>query len=221
MADALRKRMEDWGVHDVLVEQPGLRLRPVTGQVIRLVGELTFSASAPARERIDESYAVEITVPCNFPKELPTVRETAGRIPKTYHRHPNGALCLGSPTRQLLAILAAPTISGYLKGCLIPFLYGFSLYSKYGTAPPFGELAHGRDGIWQDFAALFGVESQEAACECVRLASLRKRSANKEPCPCGSRRRVGNCHHQRINKFRSALGRPWFRQQYAWLQSLK
>src|SRR5262249_21268599 len=69
------------------------------------------------------------------------------------------------------------------------------------------------EGIRQDYAALFGVQSEGAADEFVRLASLNKRAANQYLCPCGSNRRLGKCHHRQVNRLRARLGRSWFRAQ--------
>ena len=50
----------------------------------------------------------------------------------------------------------------------------------------------------------------ESVGEFVRLTAMRKRHANKQACPCGSGRRLGRCHHRRINTLREQLGRRWF-----------
>jgi len=106
-----------------------------------------------------------------------------------------------------------PTLLTFIRKCVIPFLYGFSYFQKHGVLP-FGELAHGLKGIRQDYASLFEVSNERAAEEMVRLASMKKRYANKRPCPCGSRRRVGKCHNRKINRLRRQLGRSWFREEY-------
>jgi hypothetical protein len=54
--------------------------------------------------------------------------------------------------------------------------------------------------------------------EFVRLAALRRREANKHPCPCGSGRRLGRCHNRRVNHLRGRLGRSWFRASLASLR---
>ena len=167
-------------------------------------------------ERIDDAYEVEITIPPAFPRELPLVKETAGRIPKSFHTNDDGSLCLGSPVRQHLGLTKSPTLPGFVKNCVIPYLYGFSYREKHGRLP-FGELDHGMKGIRSDFAELFGVKSHEAAVKMVELAGMKKRDANKRPCPCGSGRRLGMCHNRRVNALRIQLGRIWFREQYHWV----
>ena len=79
---------------------------------------------------------------------------------------------------------------------------------------PFGELAHGVQGIREYLAELFGSKSSQNAHEFIYLASLQKRRANKLPCPCGSGRRLGRCHHLRVNSLRAQFGRLWFRDEY-------
>lgn len=155
-------------------------------------------------------------VPNRFPRELPLVKESAGRIPKDFHTHDDHSLCLGSPVRQQLALSKSPTLPGFIRSCVIPYLYGFSYREKHGELP-FGELDHGMKGIRNDLADLFGVQDRKAVEQMVYLAGMKKRNANKRPCPCGSGRRLGKCHNRRVNHLRRRLGRTWFREQYHWL----
>jgi hypothetical protein len=214
MASPIREKYSRWRLGEVLKTYPGLRVLPVANGQLSLAGKLTFSADAPGHERIDDTYELRISVPSKFPDDLPSVRETAGRVPKSFHTNSDGSLCLGSPLRLRLAVAQSPTLPNFVTRCIIPFLYGFSFREKYGKLP-FGELAHGAAGLRQDFAALFRVKSDDAAQEMVRLASLKKRVANKHPCPCGGRRRLGKCHHLRVNWARVSFGRPWLREQYS------
>jgi hypothetical protein len=39
------------------------------------------------------------------------------------------------------------------------------------------------------------------------LAATKKCRANKQPCPCGSGRRLGRCHSRRVNSLRKRVGR--------------
>ncbi len=216
MRSPTQDKFEGWKLDELLLDFPGLSLRPVVNGVVRIAGTLSFSAEATDRERIDDSYEVELTIPHAFPRELPLVTEAAGRIPKSFHTHDDGSLCLGSPLRQQLAVARSPTLPGFVKSCVIPYLYGFSYQEKHGELP-FGELDHGMKGIRQDLAELFGVEDRKAVEQMVYLAGTEKRVANKCPCPCGSGRRLGKCHNRRVNSLRKRLGHIWFREQYQWL----
>jgi hypothetical protein len=210
---AFHQLYEDWRLAELLRLFPELSMEPVVNGWIRIAGVLTFSLQYQDLECIADSYTISLEIPEEFPRRLPMARETAGRIPKSFHTDPNGTLCLGSPTRLQLALGVAPTLPRYVKKCVLPFLYSFSYFQRHGVLP-FGQLDHGSNGIRHDYADLFGVTSEHAAQEMVRLASLRKRHANKHMCSCGTLFRVGRCHHGQINRLRSQLGRLWFRAEY-------
>ena len=216
MHNPAKDRFKRWQLDELLRAYPDLRLRPAVGETIRLAGWMAFSADADGLERIDDAYEVEIIVPPGFPRDLPLVKETAGRIPNSFHTNDDGSLCLGSPVRQHLELSRSPTLPGFVQLCVIPYLYGFSFREKHGKLP-FGELDHGKKGIRNDFAELFGVTNHDAAVRMVQLASMKKRDANKRPCPCASGRRLGKCHNRRVNELRKQLGRTWFREQHRWL----
>ena len=213
MAESLRRQFERWGVKELLYRYPGLQLRPVTASRVIVAGVLAFSAEAPGKDRIEDEYEVEIAIPERFPKWVPTVRETRGRIPPNFHKLDDGSLCLGSPTRLLLMLSESPSILAFVERCVIPYFYGYSHFLKHRTMP-FGELSHRQDGIHEDLAAIFGIERVEAVRGFLRLASMKKRQANKQPCPCGSNRRLGKCHRLRVNDLRFRLGRYWFAALY-------
>lgn len=206
--------MRRWGLEALLAAHPGLRPQPIINGELRLRGEVSFDAVSPGYNQIADGFEVELSVPDGFPNIVPSVRDLTGRVPKSFHTHPDdGTLCLGAPTRQRLALVGNPTLLAFVTKCVIPYLYGFSHKEKYGSLP-FGELDHGNVGLRADFAALFGV-APAAADEMVRLASLKRRIANKAACPCGSGKRLGRCHHKRVNRIRDELGRPWFRAEYS------
>jgi hypothetical protein len=108
-----------------------------------------------------------------------------------------------------LILSESPSIVRFVERSVIPYLYGYSYFEKHRVMP-FGELEHGNEGIRQDLASLFGRNCEDTVDEFVRLAAMRRRHANKKPCPCGSHRRLGRCHHRRVNALRDRLGRHWF-----------
>lgn len=210
MSSQMRLRLEQLKVEELRRQYPGLQLRPVNNGELRLAGALEFSAEAPGYAKLGDRYDLEIVVPEGFPKEPPLVREVGGRIPRTFHTNPDGTLCLGSPARLRLSLMRTPNLPGFVNHCVVPYLYGFTHLQRHGELP-FGELAHGAAGLRQEFAGFFGVSSGRIAVELVGLAGMRKRVANKLPCPCGSRRRLGRCHHLAVNRLRTELGRKWLR----------
>lgn len=208
----IQRVYESWRLGELLKEFPNLTVEPIVNGQARISGTLAFSLQYQDLESIADAYTVAIDIPDNFPKRLPGVRETGGRIPKRFHTNPDATLCLGSPSRQRLALGQDPTLLRFIKKCVTPYLYAYSYFQTHGVLP-FGELPHGLDGVRQDYANLFG-SSSETIAEMVYLASLRKRHANRCVCPCGSGLRVGRCHNRKINLFRMQLGRSWFRREH-------
>jgi hypothetical protein len=115
-----------------------------------------------------------------------------------------------------LLLADAPTITGFIDKCLIPYLYGYSYFEKHGYLP-FGELAHGGHGIIDDYKRLFNVASIEMCASMLLLIGQKRRIANKQRCPCGSGMRLGRCHNRIANRMRVKLGRRWCSKEAAWL----
>jgi hypothetical protein len=168
---------------------------------------------------------LEIEVPPGFPKALPRVTETGGRIPRhgDYHVNSDGTLCLGSPLRLLLKLSNAPTLQGFASSCLVPYLFAMSHKLRNGGPLLFGELAHETPGLIADYLDLFQLRRPEQVTEVLRALGIKKRRANKLPCPCGCGVRLGRCKfNARIRGFRTLANRSWFRHQHHWiLESLR
>lgn len=216
MAETAFQRYSRWGLDAVLQRYLGLQILPGTDEDLLLVGPLAFSVRGPDSRTLEDSYDVEIRVPKDFPKSIPIVRELGGRVPKNFHQFTDGTLCLGAETELRIRLISNPTLLNFLERIVIPYFYGYSHFQKFGLMP-FGELAHGKEGVLDYLTSLFRVSSHKAVREFVRLASLSRRVANKHPCPCRSNSRLGRCHHLRVNALRSLLGRTWFAKQHLML----
>lgn len=204
-----------WGVSDLLNRHKRLRLMAAATDQIVVSGWLDFVASKPGSPQVEDSFELRLEVPFSFPDSLPLVYPQENRIPSDFHRLECGALCLGSPTRQRLALATAPNLASFIDRFVIPYLYAFVLHEQ-GFPLPFGELAHGRRGLIDDFKSMFQVTTDEAAKGLVYLTSRPKRKANRQLCPCGSRQRLSKCkgHHSTAIRLRKTLGRPWFQAQH-------
>jgi hypothetical protein len=204
------------GLREFLQEFPRMAVRPSSGTDLVLKGRFAFSAVSDKHGEITDEYLLAIDVPRDFPKSLPRITETAGKIPREegFHINPDDTLCLGSPLRLLLNTSTAPTLLGFAEKCLIPHLFAISHKLRHGGSLPFGELAHGLPGILIDYMDLFKLEKPEQAFRALQLLGLKKRRANKHACPCGCKRRLGKCQFNfRMRKFRELSKRAWFRQQ--------
>ena len=207
--------VETPGLREFLRSYPKMAIRPSAGGDLRLKGSFDFAAHHAGKGDIKDSFALEIIVPSGFPKELPRVTETGGRIPRTgeYHVNPtDNTLCLGSPLSLLLKFSKKPTVEGFAESCLVPYLFAISHKLKAGGPLPFGELDHGVDGLYTDYMELFGLKSRDQLVYAFKLLGIKKRRANKLPCPCGCGIRLGRCKYNfRLREFRKVASRTWFR----------
>lgn len=205
--------VEKNGISQFLRKYTKMAIRPSGNSFLLIEGKFDFSAQKEGIEPITDCYDIQISFPNKFPRELPTVYETAGRIPRKgeYHVNSDGSLCLGSPIRLLMKLSRSPTYLGFASECIVPYLFSISYKFKYGKFP-FGELPHGTPGELVDYANLFGLKSIEQARVAVKYLGMKKRHANKLPCPCGCGRRLGKCSfNNRLNEFRLLAERGWFR----------
>lgn len=193
-----------------------MAIQPTANAGLELCGVFAFCGQPEKRPVIADSFELTIRLPAAFPADLPSVSETGGKIPRDGHHHVNsdGTLCLGSPLRLLLALSRQPTLGGFATTCLVPYLYAVSHKLQYGGPFVFNELAHGAKGALHDYMDLFRLKRPEQADRALRLLGMKKRRANKLPCPCECGRRVGRCRFNvRLREFRQLASRGWFRAQ--------
>lgn len=205
------------GLRRFLEAYPGMRVLPSSGDTLRLKGGFAFEADYEGGPLIKDEYQLQIDVHRSFPDTLPVVRELGGRIPRhaDHHVYADGALCLGSPLRLHLLLHAEPDLVSFARRCILPYLYAATHREEHG-AYPFGELSHGRDGLLNDYARIFDVDSPEQAAATLSLLGIKRRLANKHPCPCGCGRRLGVCKfNARVRELREQYGRPLFKRLYA------
>jgi hypothetical protein len=214
MPESIQEQYGRWRLGDLLLQHPGLGIVPSSDNGLVLAGELNFILRGPAHAPIEDTYAVEMQVPSSFPRRLPGVKETGGRIPEDFHKLEGNLLCLAAPTELRLRLTASPTLPTFVNRFVIPYLFGYSYFARHGVMP-FGELDHGARGIRQHLAELFSAPSSTGVERFMLLASLKKRVANKRACPCGSGRRLGRCHNRSVNRVRARFGPAWCRDEYA------
>lgn len=154
-------------------------------------GLLMFSAEYTGH-RIDDEYSIKILLPGDYPEIVPKAFETAGRIPRDFHKFLDGSLCLGEPLAVKRKFLEEPSFLGYVKNCLIPYLYSFSYKCRYGQLP-FGELSHGLIGIREHYLELFHLKDVQSLSGLIAILA-QENYRGHVLCPCGSGKRLRSCH---------------------------
>lgn len=216
---SLRQWHAQIDLEELLDRYEGLRIIPSSNETLVIAGELAFNATGPHGIAIADSYSIRIEVLPSFPDSNPSVWEMRKRIPRDYHKLVGNRLCLGAPTRLRMEISKSSSLMNFVDQFIVPYLYGHSHFERYQKMP-FGELAHGEKGILEYLCEHFCARPSEHPEEFLRLASLRKRVANKRPCPCGSKRRLGLCHNRIVNHNRRLYGRTWFAEEYTKIKKL-
>ncbi|WP_320035786.1 hypothetical protein [Halarcobacter sp.] len=205
-------------LEDFLNNNIHMSIKPSNLDGLIVEGTYHFKAKTDGYKELTDSYKLKITIKNDFPSSVPIVEEIGDKIPKTEHFHINPStynhsLCLGAPLRLLELLNKEPTLNGFVKYCLVPYLYAVSLKIQDGVDLVFDELAHGDEGIFSEYRNIFGIEDENDIKKIIKMLSLKKRVANKLSCPCNCGERLGKCKNKlnvKINRFRYFASRSWY-----------
>lgn len=203
MTQVGRKALEE--VRAALRErQPNLHLHVSSSGCATIRG--TFAVRGPDGRELDR-YQVSIELPDDYPDSLPVVRETGGRIPWCEDRHVerNGCACLFLPDDRWNCFPRGAPFSTYLSGPVHNFLLSQTVYAETGKWP-FGECAHGNQGVLHYYRGLLGTEDDLSVRRFLHV--LAKLDLNRgQNCPCGSQRKMKTCCVRKITDLRSKISR--------------
>ena len=163
-------------------------------------GEFHFIATH-GNEEIEDTYSIKIVIPLEYPEELPAIYEAAGRIPKSFHTFNNGTLCLEVDTKMKLDFIDNPTLIFYVQHFVLNYFFQYSYYEKHGTLP-FGERSHDKKGILSLYMEIFNVDDYNVAFEFLKILA-NKKSRGYQDCPCGSGKKLKECHGPMVLKLKN------------------
>jgi len=160
---------------------------------IVLSGPLPFEATADGHSTLTECFEIELIIPNGYPKILPRVRETGGKIDSDYgHLNQDRTLCLEVPIEERRLFLEQPSLLGFVNKLVIPYFYGYCHWKKCGKHP-FGEQKHGGEGIIQYYIDRLNLSDEATALAFVCFLYEYGYRGHLD-CPCGSGLRVRKCH---------------------------
>jgi hypothetical protein len=153
-----------------------------------------------------DRFQVRIVVPPEFPREIPVVYEKSGRIPHdaNWHTFDRGALCVIVPEDWLLDVRSRSLLE-FLDGPLRNFFIGHAL-AEAGQPRPMGERGHGSTGLFQAYGEMLGVADTKAIPRYLDVCSAKKLKRHWK-CPCGSGRRLVECHRAEVEALRRRVPR--------------
>lgn len=164
----------------------------------------TFPVRSPDGAVLDE-FGVRIELLWDYPRSLPVVWETRGRIPATAERHMEvgGKACVLLPDARWEDFPECSAFLEFLEGPLHNFFLGQSVVEA-GDEWPFGEWDHGGGGVRAYYRDLLGIDDDRVIAK--TLALLAKTSLKLAwDCPCGSGRRLRKCCRMRILELRRKI----------------
>lgn len=157
--------------------------------------------------RVLDGYTVLIMLPANYPRGLPTVFETGGRIPPIPDRHVNprdGSACLYVP-EEWLARRRDDTFGTFLSVPVHNYFLGQLYYEVHRRFPPTGVREHYEAGMIDAYADVLGVKANLRTLQRWLRPIAAKRSKGHWLCPCGSETIVRRCCRGIIQSKRDLL----------------
>ena len=208
--------MHHWdtiGLEDFLAAHPRIRISEINDELLVLAGEYHLKAQLVGSQLVDRTYRLKLICPRDYPEKLPTVIDEEKYFPRNqeYHTYGDGSFCLGSELKIKSLLKDDHSLSAFFEVIVDRFLYAVTHRIEYGKFP-YGELAHGEQGLVDDYGEMFGVSGKLSVVMALQALGKRKREANKLLCPCGCGLRLGCCDYRFVlNKFRKIERRCWFR----------
>lgn len=158
---------------------------------------------APAGGSALAVFEIDVEVPHRFPAELPVVRETAGRIPRTIDRHINdqeGWCCLGVEEAFRREYAEGFTLLDFLNGPVCAFFAGQRYYELTDKWPT-GEWSHGPEGLFEYYEELLDTKDRAKICRYAHTLQRGQVKGHHE-CPCGSGEALRDCHRDQVDELR-------------------
>jgi len=168
-----------------------------------------------AGQILKDHYEVLIVIPDDYPFVLPQVWETGKRIPKDFHTNYDGSACVGWSLATIETFRQEPSLIGFIRNCVVPYLYSYSFYSKYGKMP-YGELSHGVQGIYEYYSGLFKISDQSIIRKFLKILAETEYHGDL-PCPCGSGKKLNFCHGPIVQRVRWLQPSYDFKNEYNYL----
>ena len=219
------------------LNEPWHRLRPESLRMLRedieehyptlhvIVGEddiVRVAGMFPVRDAEGtciDGYEVRLDLPPDYPRGLPEVYETGGRIPWTDKRHVNtdGTACVMMPEERHRIWPRGEPLSRYLDGPLRNFFLG-QLARDHDDPWPFDEWSHGEEGFNEFVQQELGSSDPIVIRRFLWLLQDNPVSYRK-PCPCGSHRQTRDCCRSKIVVLRRVVSRDRVWRHLVWLMT--
>ena len=181
-------------VASLLERYPNLRIIRQYDSQIDIKGKILINRNCE-KISVYKEYGIEISVPLNSDK-LPTVRETEHYIRNYPHIYSNRTLCLATDTDLYLHFREGFDLGAWMEEYVELYFVSYEYYKRYGVFP-FGERSHGSKGMLEFYCDYFKIPGSKQAKEFISYIVTTEYKGH-HPCPCGSGKKLRNCHKDSI-----------------------
>jgi hypothetical protein len=184
-------------------DQPRLNVCLEAAAVV-IEGTFLLTAETPllAEHEPLAEYEVRVEILPGYPVAEPVVFETAGAFPHdtAHHVYDNNRCCV-LVWESWTATAADLSIRAFFEGPLRNYFLGQYAVAHGGTWP-FGERAHGAEGLAQAYAERLGCAPHLKTVNGFLKGLIKLHGRRALPvywqCPCGSGRHIGQCCGERL-----------------------
>lgn len=142
---------------------------------------------------LNKKYNLDIHIPLNS-ERLPYVVDCDGVISSKYHhKYINGSLCLETDLSIKMRFKNGFDLVAWIYEFVEPYFVSYEYFMRYGEFP-YGERAHGCLGSLQACQDLLQTSDEAAAYSLLKFIVERSPYRGHALCPCGSSKRLRNCH---------------------------
>lgn len=184
---------------NLFLKYPNLKITK-NKQFCTIEGILEFDVSMPNYLPYNDVYDIKIVLHRNFPKILPIVSVPSKKT-INFHTYDDTTLCLGATNELKERLRENPSLLYLIEKIIIPFLYKASYTKKYSITPG-GDLSHGDQGLAEYYSEKLNLNDKKLVLQFTRLLKNGKLKGHWT-CPCGSGKKIRNCHVDIFKKFNS------------------
>ena len=159
-----------------------------------------------AESKIIDNFTLDIELPLDYPKSVPKIWETGGRIPRIGDRHVNTldyTLCLFLADERWKYYPEGSTIIDFLKGPVTYFLWNQINFEATGKWIN-GERGHNVLGVAEYYTEELQTRDPRKVLNFLRYLGKKTIKGHWE-CWCGSTKKLRNCHIKKLLDLRSKI----------------
>lgn len=160
------------------------------------------------------AFDIEIILPDDYPNSLPEVKELGGKIPISDERHINhdGTCCLTVPAKMHQDLGKNYSIIDFIEKFVMPFFANQVYYEIHGVWAN-GDYSHGDRGMLECYKDILRLSNLRQITELMKIA-LQIFPKTTKICPCGSRKKLQDCHLPELINLRATIPANLLKKNY-------